>query len=117
MRYFGTGETFLFKFDKSSKLIKYDWVKKDNSDDEDDERKEEEKFEMTKFSPAVKEVRRERQVFKGAVRSALFAGKISKPILSINIFIPFISLFHTHQEFFDCLWVLMVFFLQTCIKI
>ena len=36
MRYFGTGETFLFKFDKSSKLIKYDWVKKDDSDDEDD---------------------------------------------------------------------------------
>ena len=36
MRYFGTGETFLFKFDKSSKLTKYDWVKKDESDDEDD---------------------------------------------------------------------------------
>lgn len=34
---------------------------------------QEDKFEMTKFSPAVKEVRRERQVFKGAYRSALFA--------------------------------------------
>jgi len=34
---------------------------------------QEDKYEMTKFSPAVKEVRRERQVFKEAYRSSLFA--------------------------------------------
>ena len=37
MRYFGTGETFLFKFQKGSILTKYEWVKKDLSDDEEDE--------------------------------------------------------------------------------
>jgi len=36
-RYFGTGETFLFKFDKGSMLTKYEWVNKDQSDDEDNE--------------------------------------------------------------------------------
>merc|ERR1711910_219632 len=37
MRYFGTGETFLFKFQRGSMLTKYEWVKKDLSDDEEDE--------------------------------------------------------------------------------
>ena len=36
MRYFGTGETFLFKF-SGSILTKYEWVKKTLSDDEEDE--------------------------------------------------------------------------------
>jgi len=36
-RYFGTGETFLFKFSKSSMLTKYEWVNKDQSDDEEAE--------------------------------------------------------------------------------
>ena len=36
MRYFGTGETFLFKFD-GSMMTKYEWVKKDQSDDEDED--------------------------------------------------------------------------------
>ena len=35
-RYFGTGETFLFKLDKNTGFVKYDWVKKDESDDDDD---------------------------------------------------------------------------------
>ena len=38
-RYFGTGETFIFKFDKSSLMTKYEWVNKDQSDDEDEIRK------------------------------------------------------------------------------
>ena len=38
-RYFGTGETFVFKFDKSSLITKYEWVNKDQSDDEDEIRK------------------------------------------------------------------------------
>ena len=38
-RYFGTGETFVFKFDKGSLMTKYDWVNKDQSDDEDEIRK------------------------------------------------------------------------------
>ena len=38
-RYFGTGETFVFKFDKSSLITKYEWVNKNQSDDEDDNRK------------------------------------------------------------------------------
>lgn len=38
-RYFGTGETFVFKFDKSSMITKYEWVNKDQSDDEDEGRK------------------------------------------------------------------------------
>ena len=37
MRYFGTGESFLFKFQRGSMLTKYEWVKKDLSDDEEDE--------------------------------------------------------------------------------
>ena len=36
MRYFGTGETFLFKFEGSI-LTKYEWVKTSLSDDEEDE--------------------------------------------------------------------------------
>ena len=38
MRYFGTGETFLFKFERErgSMLTKYEWVKKSLSDDEVD---------------------------------------------------------------------------------
>ena len=36
MRYFGTGETFLFKFQRGSILTKYEWVKKSLSDDEED---------------------------------------------------------------------------------
>ena len=36
-RYFGTGETFLFKFSNSSMLTKYEWVNKDQSDDEEAE--------------------------------------------------------------------------------
>ena len=38
-RYFGTGETFLFKFDKGSMISKFEWVNKDQSDDEDESRK------------------------------------------------------------------------------
>jgi len=38
MRYFGTGETFLFKFkDGSNTATKYEWVKKYDSEDEDEE--------------------------------------------------------------------------------
>jgi len=38
MRYFGTGETFLFKFKEgSTACIKYEWVKKDDSISDDDE--------------------------------------------------------------------------------
>ena len=36
MIYFGTGETFLFKFESGSTLTKYEWVKKSLSDDEED---------------------------------------------------------------------------------
>ena len=38
MKYFGTGETFLFKFEseRGSMLTKYEWVKKSLSDDEED---------------------------------------------------------------------------------
>ena len=36
MRYFGTGETFLFKFQRGSILTKYEWVKKSLSDEEED---------------------------------------------------------------------------------
>ena len=38
MRYFGTGETFLFKFkDGSNTATKYEWVKKYDSESEDEE--------------------------------------------------------------------------------
>jgi len=38
MRYFGTGESFLFKFADGSSVTKYEWVKKDDSsDDESDD--------------------------------------------------------------------------------
>jgi len=39
MRYFGTGETFLFKFKEGSAATKYEWVKKDDSDSEEEEDK------------------------------------------------------------------------------
>lgn len=38
-RYFGTGETFVFKFDKGSMISKFEWVNKDQSDDEEESRK------------------------------------------------------------------------------
>ena len=47
MRYFGTGETFLFKFD-GSMLTKYEWVKKDQSDDEDETEEVDKKKERSK---------------------------------------------------------------------
>eukprot|EP00092_Neocalanus_flemingeri_P037875 GFUD01041228.1.p1 GENE.GFUD01041228.1~~GFUD01041228.1.p1 ORF type:complete len:554 (-),score=152.51 GFUD01041228.1:339-2000(-) len=37
MRYFGTGETFLFKFKEGSSFAKYEWVKKEESDSDDDD--------------------------------------------------------------------------------
>ena len=40
-RYFGTGETFLFKFEQGSTITKYEWVNKDLSDDEESDRSKE----------------------------------------------------------------------------
>ena len=60
MRYFGTGETFLFKFHKGSILTKYEWVKKGLSDDEDEE------------SPKKKE--RGKELFMSADNSMITVG-------------------------------------------
>ena len=47
MRYFGTGETFLFKFKESSTAMKYEWVKKDdNSSDEEENHKKDRSKEL-----------------------------------------------------------------------
>lgn len=47
MRYFGTGETFLFKFKESSTAIKFEWVKKDdNSSDEEENPKKDRSKEL-----------------------------------------------------------------------
>ena len=59
MRYFGTGESFLFKF-KGSMLSKYEWVKKDLSDDEEGE------------SPKKKE--REKELFMSADNTMVTVG-------------------------------------------
>ena len=59
MRYFGTGETFLFKFDGSI-LTKYEWVKKSLSDDEEEE------------TPKKKE--RAKELFMSADNSMLTVG-------------------------------------------
>ena len=47
MRYFGTGETFLFKFKESSTAMKYEWVKKDdNSSDAEENHKKDRSREL-----------------------------------------------------------------------
>ena len=82
MRYFGNGETFLFKFKESSNAMKYEWVKKDdNSSDEEENHKKD----------------RSKELFMSADNTMItIGGGYKDDLCQINIQIFYFQWRHSH---------------------